>query len=247
VTPSGSMSLQCVSAVIHTGLPRSCRRSISCDRADIHRCKAYAGKPWPISDSYPPVLRHHGRRLVFGSTTPAGPAERTAVGNQRGEHLSRLAEYDHDAEPVKAALAAAGIDTRDFGRFANRPVPGVIEPAHFDAARAMPILLEWLPRVGNEKLRETMVRHLAIKDATADPGRRQDPDRWHIRSQHCASGHVGAAPPVRQRRRTPAPPAIAPAPRPANPQGGQPATTPHRQTARTEHLTRQHDRRHQWS
>ncbi len=73
------------------------------------------------------------------------------------------AGYDHDAEPVKAALAAAGVNTREFGRFVNRPVPGVIEPAHFDARQAMPILLAWLPRVTNEKLRETMVRHLAIK------------------------------------------------------------------------------------
>lgn len=85
------------------------------------------------------------------------------MNNQRNKHPPRLADPDHDAELVKAALAAAGIDTSDFGRFVNRPVPGVIEPAHFDAARAMPILLEWLPRTGNEKLRETMVRHLAIK------------------------------------------------------------------------------------
>lgn len=85
------------------------------------------------------------------------------MGNQRNERTARPADHEHDAEPVKAALAAAGIDSRDFGRFVNRPVPGVIEPAQFDAARAMPILLDWLPRVSNEKLRETMVRYLAIK------------------------------------------------------------------------------------
>jgi transposase len=38
-----------------------------------------------------------------------------------------------------------------------------IEPVHFDAALARPILLEWLPRVSNERVREAMVRHLAIK------------------------------------------------------------------------------------
>jgi HEAT repeat protein len=85
------------------------------------------------------------------------------VDNQRNARTADLADHEHDAKLVKAALAAAGIDTRDFGRFVNRPVPGVIEPAQFDAVRAMPILLEWLPRVSNEKLRETMVRHLAIK------------------------------------------------------------------------------------
>ena len=82
---------------------------------------------------------------------------------QRSKHQARVADYEHDAEPVKAALAAAGIKTDDFGRFVNRPAPGAIEPAHFGAARAMPVLLEWLPRITNEKLRETVVRHLAIK------------------------------------------------------------------------------------
>jgi hypothetical protein len=85
------------------------------------------------------------------------------VDQQRSKHQARVADYEHEAEPVKAALAAAGIDTADFGRFVNRSVPGVIEPAHFDAARAMPVLLEWLPRITSEKLRETVVRHLAIK------------------------------------------------------------------------------------
>ncbi len=82
---------------------------------------------------------------------------------QRSKHQARVADYEHEAEPVKAALAAAGIDTAAFGRFVNRSVPGVIEPAHFDAARAMPVLLEWLPRITSEKLRETVVPHLAIK------------------------------------------------------------------------------------
>jgi len=78
-------------------------------------------------------------------------------------------EYERDVQPVKAALAAAGIDTRDFGRFVNRPFPGVIEPARFDAARAGPVLLEWLPRVSNERVREAMVRHLAVKTRDSQP------------------------------------------------------------------------------
>jgi hypothetical protein len=71
--------------------------------------------------------------------------------------------HRRDAEPVKAALTAAGIDTRDFGRFVNRALPGVIDPAYFDKTRAMPVLLEWLPRVGNERVKETMVRHLSVR------------------------------------------------------------------------------------
>jgi hypothetical protein len=85
------------------------------------------------------------------------------VNQQHSQRQTHAADYERDAQPVKAALAAAGIPTADFGRFVSRPAPGVIEPAHFDAARAMPVLLEWLPRTGNEKVRETMVRHLAIK------------------------------------------------------------------------------------
>lgn len=74
-----------------------------------------------------------------------------------------ISAYRRDAEPVKAALAAVGIDTRDFGRFVSRPLPGVIDPARFDKTRAMPVLLEWLPRVSNERVRETMVRYLSVR------------------------------------------------------------------------------------
>lgn len=77
---------------------------------------------------------------------------------------------ERDAQPVKAALVAAGVDTRDFGKFVNRPVPGVIDPVRFDAVRAMPVLLEWLPRISNERVREAMVRHLAVKTADSRTG-----------------------------------------------------------------------------
>jgi hypothetical protein len=73
--------------------------------------------------------------------------------------------YLTDAAPVLAVLEAAGIDTRDFGSFVNRPFPGVIDAVHFDTARAVPILLDWLPKVSNERVRETMVRHLGVKTA----------------------------------------------------------------------------------
>jgi HEAT repeat protein len=73
--------------------------------------------------------------------------------------------YEDDAQLVRAALAAAGVDARDFGNFVNRAVPGVTDPVHFDAARAMPVLVKWLPRVSNEKVREAIVRHLAVKTA----------------------------------------------------------------------------------
>jgi HEAT repeat protein len=72
----------------------------------------------------------------------------------------RLTSYQRDAAPLLGALADAGIDTADFGRFVNRPFPGVIEPSRFDRERAVPILLEWLPRIANENVKESAVRHL---------------------------------------------------------------------------------------
>lgn len=77
----------------------------------------------------------------------------------------RLTAFREEATPVKEALAAAGIDPTDFGRFVNRPVPGVLEPAHFDQERAVPVLLDWLPRVHSEYVKESMVRHLRTKAA----------------------------------------------------------------------------------
>lgn len=77
----------------------------------------------------------------------------------------RLTAFREEAAPVKEALAAAGIDPTDFGRFVNRPFPGVLEPAHFDEERAVPVLLGWLPRVRSEYVKESMVRHLHTKAA----------------------------------------------------------------------------------
>jgi hypothetical protein len=77
----------------------------------------------------------------------------------------RAAAYQRDAAPLIAALAHAGVDPADFGRFVNRPVPGVLRPSHLDEAAALPILLEWLPRIGNEHVKESIVRHLKTKAA----------------------------------------------------------------------------------
>jgi hypothetical protein len=77
----------------------------------------------------------------------------------------RLTAFREEAAPVKEALAAAGIDPTGFGRFVNRPYPGVLEPAHFDQERAVPVLLDWLPRVRSEYVKESMVRHLRTKAA----------------------------------------------------------------------------------
>jgi hypothetical protein len=83
---------------------------------------------------------------------------------ERRRH-ERAAAYQRDAAPLIAALTRAGVDPTDFGRFVNRPIPGVLRPSQFDGAAALPILLRWLPRIGNEQVKESVVRHLRTKAA----------------------------------------------------------------------------------
>jgi hypothetical protein len=92
-------------------------------------------------------------------------------------------------EDIRAALAAAGIDPTDFGQFVNRVVPGVIEPSTFDQERATPLLIDWLPRVRDARVKEAIVGHLKTRAAKgvavallADEFRRAEDDllRWQI-------------------------------------------------------------------
>lgn len=104
------------------------------------------------------------------------------------ERRARGEEFISAAAPVLQALEAAGIDTTDFGRFVNRPVPGVLEPAVFDAERAAPILLEWLPRVDDRGVKDAIVRYLkaratrgvAVEALIAEFHRADNELRWVI-------------------------------------------------------------------
>ena len=64
---------------------------------------------------------------------------------------------------VREALRAEGVDPTDLARFVNRPHPGLpgFEPEQFDARRAYPVLLAWLPRVESRAVRETLARRIA--------------------------------------------------------------------------------------
>jgi hypothetical protein len=75
---------------------------------------------------------------------------------ERRRHDRKIA-CERDGAPVKAALAAAGIDPADFGRFVNRPFPGVLEPSRFDAEKTVPVLLEWLSKIASEYVKESIV------------------------------------------------------------------------------------------
>jgi hypothetical protein len=75
-----------------------------------------------------------------------------------------------EAEPLIAALEAAGIDTADFGVF------GSASFTTFDFARAVPVLIEWLPRVADPRVKDAMARSL-----TGQPGARGEGARRLIK------------------------------------------------------------------
>ena len=75
-------------------------------------------------------------------------------------------------ERIRLALAAAGLPSADFGRFANHPYPGVIEPSVFDVRGAVPVLLGLLPTVADPDALAAVVAHLATpyaRPAAAGP------------------------------------------------------------------------------
>jgi hypothetical protein len=90
--------------------------------------------------------------VVLGADMGAGPDRRTQVGRNR-----------MDRGCVREALRAEGVDPTDLARFVNRPHPGLpgFEPERFDARRAYPVLLTWLPRVASRAVRETLARRIA--------------------------------------------------------------------------------------
>jgi HEAT repeat protein len=67
---------------------------------------------------------------------------------------------------LEADLEARGIDTTDFGLFSS------VATVVFDYEAAAPILIEWLPRVTDPSLKETIARSLTgIKTDRADAAR----------------------------------------------------------------------------
>jgi HEAT repeat protein len=72
-----------------------------------------------------------------------------------------------EAEPLVAALEAAGIDPVDFGQF------GAASFTTFNFGRAAPILVDWLPRVDDPRVKEAMVRSLAGQRTARGEGSRR--------------------------------------------------------------------------
>jgi len=75
------------------------------------------------------------------------------------ERQRRIEEYDRVAAPLKAELAKAGFEVESVADLYNKP---------FDYREAIPILLEWLPRIENRDVKESVVRALTVKWAKPD-------------------------------------------------------------------------------
>ena len=69
---------------------------------------------------------------------------------------------DQEWEAIRAALRDAGVDPTDLARFVNAPDPAIrgLEPSTFDALRAYPVLLEWLPRVQATPVLDTLASRI---------------------------------------------------------------------------------------
>jgi HEAT repeat protein len=81
------------------------------------------------------------------------------------DHRARHAGEPKSPEwaALEAELAAHGIDTTDFGLFSS------IAPTSFDHEAAAPILVEWLPRVSDRDVKETIARSLTgVRTARAE-------------------------------------------------------------------------------
>lgn len=74
-------------------------------------------------------------------------------------------EAEREWQQVTDALASAGIDPTDFGRFASGRHPEVIQQPRFDLDAAVPVLVDWLPRAKSKAVREAVVRSLSVRAA----------------------------------------------------------------------------------
>jgi hypothetical protein len=72
-----------------------------------------------------------------------------------------------EARPLIAALEAAGIDAIDFGTF------GRASFTTFDFARAVPVLIEWLPRISDPNVKDAMARSLTGQRGARGEGARR--------------------------------------------------------------------------
>jgi hypothetical protein len=75
------------------------------------------------------------------------------------------AAFRESAKPVRAALRSAGLPDGGFGSFVSARGAEYFGEPEFDHERAVPVLLECLPRTEDPRVKEAIVRHLSTKYA----------------------------------------------------------------------------------
>ncbi len=98
---------------------------------------------------------------------PQVVAAMRAVRERENAEHRRAGRVWLEAKPLLDALEAAGLDPSDFGAF------GWASFSTFDFERAAPILIDWLPRVSDRRVKEAMVRSLADQKAAQGEGTRR--------------------------------------------------------------------------
>jgi hypothetical protein len=86
---------------------------------------------------------------------------------ERVRVVDETSPYQVAARPLLDALGAAGIETADFGNF------GWALESGFDFERASPIIIEWLPRIADSRVKESMVRSLTGQPSARGEGARR--------------------------------------------------------------------------
>jgi hypothetical protein len=76
-------------------------------------------------------------------------------------------DFSEAAAPMLAELETAGLDTSDFGLFTS------LRPTTFDYARAVPFLIDWLPRIDHPKVVDSIARSLTGQRAARGEGARR--------------------------------------------------------------------------
>lgn len=95
----------------------------------------------------------------------ADPDYQRRRAQQEARRQARMAEDAEEFAMVRAALDAAGLPSRDFGRFTSGRHPDIIRPSVFDYSGAVPVLLELLPKVTKPAVKESILRSLSTSYA----------------------------------------------------------------------------------
>ena len=85
----------------------------------------------------------------------------------RWTSVEEATRFSEAAGPILAALEAAGVDATDFGVFSS------LRRTTFDYRRAIPILIDWLPRIDDPAVVESIARSLASQRGARGEGARR--------------------------------------------------------------------------